>query len=257
MEQEALQVLGQKQLAKQVYELQLQGEMLGKIVTPGQFLHLKAPQKDLLLRRPISISSYDIKKKTATLIYRVEGKGTKLFTHLKKGDYIDVLGPLGHGFPVKELKLGETIFLIGGGIGIPPLYEIAKEGQKLGVKVISILGFATKEAIFYEEEFKKLGELHLTTEDGSYGLKGNVLDVVKTLGIIPDAVYACGPNGLLKAVDALFETHPRAYLSLESRMACGIGACYGCVVQEKQNPEKSKKVCDEGPVFPTGEVLFA
>lgn len=257
MQQEQLQVLGQKKLAPKVYELQLKGEMLGEIATPGQFLHLKAPQKDLLLRRPISISSYDLVEKTATLIYRVEGKGTELFTALEKGDTLDALGPLGHGFPVHDLKAGETIFLIGGGIGIPPLYEIALESQKLGINVVSILGFATKEAIFYEEEFKKLGELHLTTDDGSYGVKGNVLDVVKTLSVTPDAVYACGPNGLLKAVDTLFETHPRAYLSLESRMACGIGACYGCVVQEKQNPEKSKKVCDEGPVFPTGEVLFA
>ncbi len=255
MKQEELTLVSQRQLAPRIYEMVLTGKMIQEIESPGQFMHLKVNRPDLLLRRPISISSYNKETSEATLIYRTEGEGTKSFCFLKKGDTVDVLGPLGHGFDVSALKAGEVIYLIGGGIGIPPLYEIAKQAQAKGVKVKSFLGYQTKETTYYYDEFKALGDVFATTDDGSFGEIGNPLQFLDQQEEVPDAVYACGPNGLLKAVDKKYLTHPRAFISLESRMACGIGACYACVVQTVEDENKSEKVCEQGPVFETGKVI--
>lgn len=261
MEQENLQVLGQKQLAPNIYQIDLTGALLGKIQQPGQFLHLKPQASDLLLRRPISIARYDTVQKTASLIYRVEGAGTKGFTTLKAGDVLDTLGPLGHGFPVDNVMTKENIFVIGGGIGIPPLYELTRQLTKRGANVYVFLGYASAQVMYYQAEFAALTpHLAISTDDGSYGQQGHVgqLFMAALAKIQPDAVYACGAKGLLQMVDGTFHDHPRAYVSLESRMACGIGACYGCVTHLQNDPTgtQSKKICDQGPVFHTGEVVI-
>ncbi len=260
MKQEMMTIISQIKIAPKIFELILKGKLVKEMKTPGQFLHIKVPQADLLLRRPISLASIDQKKETCTVIYRVEGVGTESLSLLKKNDFLDVMGPLGNGFDTAFVKPNDRVFIIGGGIGVPPLYQLSKELKQRQAKVVHLLGFAKKEVIFYEEEFRALGETYYSTDDGSYGIlghAGNLLVKARKVGE-PSAVYACGSNGLLKMVEQNFSTHPHAYLSLEARMACGMGACYACVchLQKDETGTKSKKICDEGPVFPTGEVIL-
>lgn len=260
MKQEMMTIVSQKQLAPRIFELVLSGQLVQEMKTPGQFLHIKVPRADLLLRRPISLSQINQEKGECTIIYRVEGDGTKVFSEMNPGEQLDVMGPLGNGFSYDFLEKDQVAFVIGGGIGIPPMMELSKRLTAQGVKVIHFLGYASKEVMYYQEEFMAQGECRFSTDDGTYGIHGNVgnllLDAVQE--IAPDAVYACGANGMLKMVDQLFPDHPNAYLSLESRMACGMGACYACVkhLQDDETGSKSVKVCDEGPVFPTGKVVL-
>ncbi|HGY0989911.1 TPA: dihydroorotate dehydrogenase electron transfer subunit [Enterococcus faecalis] len=259
--QEMMTIVAQKQLAPRIYQLDLQGELVKEMTRPGQFVHIKVPRADLLLRRPISINQIDHSNETCRLIYRVEGAGTEVFATMKAGEQLDILGPLGNGFDITTVAAGQTVFIVGGGIGIPPLYELSKQLNEKGVKVIHFLGYASKEAAYYQQEFMALGETHFATDDGSFGAHGNVgrlLSEALAKGRIPDAVYACGANGMLKAIDSLFPTHPHVYLSLEERMACGIGACYACVCHKKGDTTgaKSVKVCDEGPIFKASEVIL-
>lgn len=258
MKQEMMTVVSQIQLAPNIYELVLTGELVKEMKVPGQFIHIKVPRADLLLRRPISLAKINPEKAECTIIYRVEGAGTADFSQLTTGDLLDVMGPLGNGFPITDISSEDIVFIIGGGIGVPPLYELSRQLKKRGAKVVHILGFAKQEVIFYEEAFKALDEVHISTDDGSYGTQGHVGNVLDRLlkEYQPTAVYSCGSNGLLKTVEANFHDHPRAYLSLEARMACGMGACYACVchLQADETGKESKKVCDEGPVFATGEV---
>ncbi|MGM0124252.1 dihydroorotate dehydrogenase B (NAD(+)), electron transfer subunit [Enterococcus sp. AZ194] len=260
MKQEMMRIVSQRQLAPRIFELTLTGELVKEMVTAGQFIHIRVPRADLLLRRPISINQINSEKKTCTIIYRVEGDGTKEFSLCQPGDLLDVLGPLGNGFDISELKAGETAFIVGGGIGIPPLYELSKQLKQKGVTPIHFLGFASKEVMYYTKEFEALSETRFATDDGSFAQKGHVGHLLKEAvqTITPDAVFACGANGLLKAVEAQFEEHPNVQLSLESRMACGIGACYACVCHVKgdETGNKSRKVCDEGPIFKAGEVII-
>lgn len=254
-------VVSQKLLAPKIYELVLQGELVNEMKEPGQFLHIRVKRQDLLLRRPISLADINPQEKTCTLIYRVEGEGTLDMSELKSGDLLDVMGPLGHGFPVTDITPEDHVLIVGGGIGVPPLYALSKAITAKGAKVHHVLGFASKEVIFYEEAFKQLGEVSISTDDGSYGTKGHVgtiLDQLVTKDFQPTAVYACGASGMLRRIDQQFHDHPRAYMSLEERMACGTGACYACVchLQQDETKTKSKRVCKDGPVFQTGEVVI-
>ena len=252
-------VLAQRQLAPNIFKLTLQGNLVTEMKTPGQFLHIKVPRGDLLLRRPISINAIDQENATCQLIYRIEGAGTRVFSKLTAGDTLDVLGPLGNGFDLSDVQSGDTVYLVGGGIGVPPLYELSRQIKKLGAKPVHFFGFATKEVVYDKELFEELGDCYWATDDGSLGTKGHVGTLLmKYQGEKPTAVFACGNTGLLKTVDQLFQNHPNAQLSLEARMACGIGACYGCVchVAGDETGTKSVKVCDEGPVFPVGKVVF-
>ncbi|MBB5887524.1 dihydroorotate dehydrogenase electron transfer subunit [Lactovum miscens] len=254
-------LIEQKNLAPQIFEMTLYGKLVKEMEVPGQFLHLRVPSAELLLRRPISLAEIDQTTETCKLIYRVEGKGTDIFSKMKDGDQIDVMGPLGNGFDIGNVKAEETAFIIGGGIGAPPMYELSKELISKGVKVIQLLGFATKNVIFYEEKFKKLGVTRIATDDGTYGMHGHVghlIDqAIEEFGQ-PDLVYACGSNGLLKAVDRKFDDHPKAYISMEARMACAVGACYACVVHVKDDETGMSyvKVCDDGPIFETGKLVI-
>ncbi|MGJ7922461.1 dihydroorotate dehydrogenase electron transfer subunit [Neobacillus sp. LXY-4] len=251
-------VIEQHEIAESIYELTLQGDMVLDMNEPGQFVHLKvADAIDPLLRRPISISNIDKQNKQFTMIYRKEAKGTSLLALKKSGDSVDVLGPLGHGFPVEETNAGETALLVGGGIGVPPLYELSKQLVKKGVKVIHILGFQNENVVFYENKFSALGATFVATVDGSHGHRGFVTDVIKSEGIEFDTLYACGPTPMLRALETGFPNQ-KVFLSLEERMGCGIGACFACVCHTGDNPDGHtyKKVCTDGPVFRAGEVVI-
>ncbi|MDR0615017.1 MAG: dihydroorotate dehydrogenase electron transfer subunit [Lactobacillales bacterium] len=258
---EKMTIVSQNALAPNIFEMKLTGKLVKKMQQAGQFLHIRVSCSDLLLRRPISLAEIDHESGTCTIIYRVEGRGTKYFSKMKQGEALDILGPLGNGFDISMIKQGETVLIIGGGIGVPPLYELSKKLIAKGAKVIHLFGFATKKVVFYEEKFRVLGEVHIATDDGSYGVQGHAWNLLKKLeakNFAPDVVYACGANGMLKMVDEKFATHPHAFISLESRMACGVGACYACVCHENgdKTGAKSRKVCDQGPVFKTGEVVI-
>lgn len=256
MKQEIMTIVRQKELAPRIYEMVLTGDLVKEMKMPGQFLHIRVPRNDLLLRRPISINQYDQKAGTCTIIYRVEGEGTKVFSELSAGDLLDVMGPLGHGFEIGELNAGDTAFIVGGGIGVPPLYQLSKELKKNGVNVIHFLGFGTNEVVYYAEEFEALSETRFSTDDGTFGLQGNVGNLLLAENKRPDAVFACGNNGLLKTVEQLYTEVNNVQLSLESRMACGMGACYACVCHVPEAENQSVKVCEDGPVFQAGEVIF-
>ncbi|NQN90998.1 dihydroorotate dehydrogenase electron transfer subunit [Streptococcus suis] len=253
---EQMLLVEQVQLAPRIFSMILQGEMVSEMRI-GQFIHIRVPNATMLLRRPISISEIDYGKSQCRIIYRVEGLGTDVFSNMVAGDYLDVMGQLGNGFEIDFLKDGDPILIIGGGIGVPPLVEVAKQAAKRGAKVTSVIGFATKEAVILEEELAQYGSVHVTTDDGSYGQKGTVASVVEQLTDEFAALYSCGAPAMLNYVDQRFQDHPHAYLSLEARMACGMGACYACVVKPKGGQEhENKRVCKEGPVFETGSLVL-
>ena len=252
---EEMRILAQREIAPGIFALDLQGQMVGEM-RAGQFLHLRVPDPSKLLRRPISISEIDREHQVVRVIYRVEGEGTALFSQMLPGQGLDCMGPQGNGFNLCGLGKGDRVLIIGGGIGVPPLLEVAKELAQKEVEVFSVLGFATKDAVILEEEMRKYGQVVVTTDDGSYGIQGYVSSVVDELKEDFTAVYACGAPGMLRYVDQKFEQHPRAYLSMESRMACGMGACYACVVHLRhQAAAANQRVCEDGPVFETGTVI--
>ncbi len=253
---EKMTVVKQQEIAHSIFELTLKGELVSEMKQPGQFVHLKVSDSfEPLLRRPISICDIDQEKKQFTMIYRAEGRGTKLLSLKKEGEWIDVLGPLGNGFPVGETANRETALLVGGGIGVPPLYELSQRLTAKGVKVVHVLGFQTKDVAFYEDKFASLGETYIATADGSLGTKGFVTDVIENQNISFDILYSCGPTPMLKVLENNYNDK-KLFLSLEERMACGIGACFACVCKTTKEGTGYKKVCSDGPVFQSGEVVL-
>ena len=254
MLKEDLTVISQTEIAPRIFEMVLSGEMVQDMKV-GQFLHLRVPDPSKLLRRPISICEIDKEKGQVTIVYRVERAGTAILSTLQAGDTIDTMGPQGNGFDISVLEKGQHALMIGGGIGVPPLVETAKQLQAKGIKVTSVIGFASKDAVILEEKLRSYGDVYVTTDDGSYGIKGYVSTVIDDFDWKPDAIYSCGAPGMLKYVDQKFEDHPHAYLSMEARMACGMGACYACVVPVREADEAvNKRVCEDGPVFETGSI---
>ncbi|MDQ0253790.1 dihydroorotate dehydrogenase electron transfer subunit [Evansella vedderi] len=251
-------IKNQEEIAPKIYRIEVTGPLTQQMKNPGQFVNLRVSKGiDPTLRRPISICDVDVEKETLTMIYRVEGKGTKLLAEKVVGDEVNILGPLGQGFPVEAAKPNDVCVLIGGGVGIPPLYYLGKQLVAAGAKVITILGFRTDKDIFLEEEFQELGELIITTEDGSKGVKGFVTDALKELKAY-DLYYTCGPKPMLKAVEQTASTH--GFISLEERMGCGVGACLACVCDLKERDKTTgkayAKICSDGPVFLSGEVIL-
>ena len=256
MRQEKMTVVAQAQIATNIFELTLQGQLV-QDMTPGQFVHVKvSDSQEPLLRRPISIANVDKEKNEFTMIYRAEGRGTQVLATNREGQLVDVLGPIGNGFPVEAAEPGQTALLVGGGIGVPPLHELSKQLNARGVKTIHVLGFQSEDVCFYEEEFTALGETHYATVDGTKGTKGFVTTVFDAVKPEFDLFYSCGPLPMLRALENYYTDKP-GYMSFEERMACGIGACFACVCDTTENQEKSYvKVCSDGPVFPKGVVAL-
>ena len=246
-------VLSQNLLADGIYDMWLETE-LARDAQPGQFVGVYPAGKTTLLPRPISICEVNRDRSAIRLVYRVVGQGTVEFTLYQPGDYISILGVLGNGFPLDKAE-GKRVLLMGGGIGVPPLLQTAKELKALGkaASVVSVLGYRDSET-FLREDFEKAAELVIATEDGSVGTKGNVIDAIRANGLEADVIYACGPMPMLKAIKAYAsECGMKAYLSLEERMACGVGACLGCICKTKEidahSQVKNARICTDGPVF--------
>ena len=241
MKQSTFTILTQRPLTDAVYELRLQGDT-SAITRPGQFVNIKL--SGLYLRRPISVC--DVQGDVLTLIYKVVGKGTAQLAAMQSGQTLDLLTGLGNGYDLD--RSGDRPLLIGGGVGVPPLYWLAKQLRAQGKQVSVILGFNTKSEIFYEEAFRALGcETTVTTVDGSCGVKGfvtNAMDLAYT------HVYTCGPEPMLRAVYRASTTG--GSFSFEERMGCGFGACMGCSCRTITG---YKRICREGPVLEKEEIL--
>ncbi len=247
-------IVGKSQIGRGIYSMWLQTKEIAAHAVPGQFVSLYCRDGSRLLPRPISICEIDQEMKQLRLVYRVAGKGTEEFAGMQVGDSLTVLGPLGNGFPLERMKEKKTALLIGGGIGVPPIVELAKqlEGEK---KII--VGY--RDELFLKDELEKCGDLYVATEDGSAGTKGNVMDAIREQKIEGDIIYACGPAPMLRALKAYaLEKDIECWISMEERMACGIGACLACVCQSTEVDGHShvhnKRVCKEGPVFLATEV---
>lgn len=247
-------VLSQEELTAGIYSMWLQTETIAADAKPGQFISLYCQDGARLLPRPISLCEIDKAGGRLRIVYRVAGEGTKEFSAKKAGDKISVLGPLGNGFPL-SLAEGKTVFLMGGGIGIPPMLETAKQ---LDADKKIIVGYRDK-SLFLKEELEQAGALFIATEDGSIGTKGNVLDAVRKQALAGDIIFACGPTPMLRAIKAFAqEQKMECYISMEEKMACGVGACLACVCQSKDVDAHShvhnKRICKDGPVFKASEV---
>lgn len=244
-------ILEQAEISPEIYSLWIQTERIAREARAGQFLSLYSDDESRMLPRPISICEIDKKRGALRLVYRVAGKGTLEFSGKKPGEFLEVVGPLGNGFPL----LPKKAFLIGGGIGIPPMVELARE---LDCEKQMILGYRDGD-LFLKEELKEQGEVFYATEDGSVGTRGNVLDAILKNHLEAEVIYACGPMPMLRAVKEFArEREMECYLSLEERMACGIGACLACVCKsmdvDHHTYVKNKRICAEGPVFEADEV---
>lgn len=249
-------VISQEQLADGIYSMWIRTEA-SRTAKPGQFLSLYTNDGTKLLPRPISICEIDADNGSLRVVYRVTGErtGTESFSRMKAGDAIPVIGPLGNGFPL-ERAAGKKAFLMGGGIGVPPILELAKQ---LECEEKQILAGYRDQQTFLKEEFEQNGTLYISTEDGSVGTRGNVMDAIRENGLAADIIYACGPTPMLRAIKQYAEEQNiECYISLEERMACGIGACLACVCKSKEKDHHSnvnnKRICKDGPVFLSTEV---
>lgn len=240
-------------LAGGIHEMYIE-TAAAKYAKPGQFVMVYPNDASALLPRPISICE-NVGGKVLRLVYRVQGKGTREFSMYNKGEEVKVMGPLGNGFPV-EKAAGKKALLIGGGIGVPPILELSKALFK---EDITILAGYRNDDLFLNKDFKKYAKLEIATEDGSVGVKGNVMDIIREKNLKCDVIFACGPMPMLRAIKKYAEEQGiEAYISLEERMACGIGACLGCVCKTTKKDGHSHvnnaRVCTEGPVFEAREV---
>ena len=252
---ETATVISQECLLPDIYSMWLETKEIAAMAVPGQFISMYTHDGSKLLPRPISLCEIDKENNRLRVVYRVTGKGTgtEQFAAMSAGDEIEILGPLGNGFPLEE-GAGKCAMLIGGGIGVPPMLELAKQ---LDAEKMLVMGYRDEQ--FLTEEFKANGALYLATEDGSAGTKGNVMDAIAENGLAADIIYACGPTPMLRAIKNYAEANGIVcYLSMEERMACGIGACLACVCQSKEVDDHShvhnKRVCKDGPVFLSTEV---
>lgn len=250
-EKERAVVVSQEKIATDIYSLWICAEA-SVSAKAGQFISMYTNDSGKLLPRPISICEIDKENKQLRVVYRVTGEntGTEQFSKLVSGDEIEILGPLGNGFPLKEKKA----FLIGGGIGIPPMLELAKQ---LDAEKQIVVGY--RDELFLTEELSENGKVYVATEDGSAGTKGNVLDAIRENGLTADIIYACGPTPMLRALKTYAEENNiECYISMEERMACGIGACLACVCKSKEKDHHTnvhnKRICKDGPVFLATEV---
>lgn len=274
-------VLSQERIADQIYSMWLDAGPIADCAVPGQFVSVYSNDSGRMLPRPISICETDRQRGALRLVYRVAGKGTAEFSMYRAGDRLDILGPLGNGFPLERCPAGRTAFLIGGGIGIPPMVELSK---RLDGEVQVVAGY--RDELFLTDELAANGRLYLSVENaavlrqavsaekaeesltsakyylGRYSVThGNVLDCICENKLSADVIYACGPTPMLRAVRAYaLENGIECWLSLEERMACGVGACLACVCESAKVDEhsqvKNKRICKEGPVFAAEDVIL-
>ena len=234
-------IISNEKIAKDVFKMILQGDTQ-YITAAGQFVNIKISDK--FLRRPISVCDCD--ENTITIIFKVVGEGTEEMSEMKAGESLDVLTGLGNGYDISK---SSRPMLIGGGVGVPPMYMLAKKLIESGQKVTVILGFNTKDEVFFEEEFKALGaDVFVTTVDGSYGIKGFVTDAFIDNY---DYFYTCGPLPMFRAV--YDKTNTSGQFSFEERMGCGFGACMGCSCKTKYG---NKRICKDGPVLTKEEIIW-
>ena len=275
---ETATVLGQTSLGAGIYDLTLQTKEIAKAAKAGQFVSVYCNDPSKLLPRPISLGGIDRQAGTIRLVYRVtgQGTGTEEFSKLKAGDTVRILGPLGNGFTVEP---GKKAFLIGGGIGVPPMLQLAKD---INAEVVQGLGSGTApyegcpcgkpakpdmqivmgyrdDNTFLLDEFKEQAESFVSSDNGAVGTRGTVVDAIKANGLTADVIYACGPTPMLRALKAYAAEHDmECYISMEERMACGIGACLACVCKTKDKTEHTNvnnaRICADGPVFNAREV---
>lgn len=237
------EIKSNKKLTEGIFEMVLIGDT-SSITAPGQFINIKLD--GFYLRRPISICDYD--DSTITIIYKVVGEGTEVMSKMNAGEKLDVLCGLGNGFDTS--KSLDNPVLIGGGVGVPPMYNLCKKLIAEGKNVTVILGFNKKDEIFYENEFEKLGaDVKVTTVDGSYGIKGFVTDALKDTDY--SYFYTCGPMPMFKAIESTATTSGQ--YSFEERMGCGFGACMGCSCKTKYG---NKRICKDGPVLTREEIIW-
>lgn len=268
-------VLGCVRIGTGIFSLKLTAEKIAAAAKPGQFVSVYSHDSSRLLPRPISICEADESSGVLRLVFRIAGAGTEEFSRLQEGDSVWLTGPLGNGFPLERAE-GKRVFLIGGGIGIPPMLETARrlegdsaaeelhseagrtEQHRTGAgpsEVTAVLGY--RDERFLMEEFPC--RTYAATEDGSFGTRGNVLDAIREQGLSADVIYACGPAPMLRALKQYaLETGTECWLSMEEKMACGIGACLSCVCRSTETDEhsrvKNKRACTEGPVFESTEI---
>ena len=254
-QKETAKVISQECIAADIYSMWIETENVSSQAVPGQFISLYTRDGSKLLPRPISLCEIDKDKKAVRIVYRVTGEktGTEEFSKLTAGDDIDIMGPLGNGFPMDKAE-GKKVMLIGGGIGVPPMLETAKQ---LNTEKLLVMGYRDEQ--FLSSEFRACGDYYIATEDGSAGTKGNVMNAIKENNLDCDMIFACGPTPMLRALKQYAEENNIVcYISMEEKMACGVGACLACVCKSKEVDGHShvhnKRVCKDGPVFLSTEV---
>ncbi|MCR4672640.1 MAG: dihydroorotate dehydrogenase electron transfer subunit [Lachnospiraceae bacterium] len=249
-------IISQTELAAGIFEMRLAAPQISSCAVPGQFVMVGIRDESHILPRPISICEADKALGQIRLVYRIAGEGTREMSTYLPGTSIDLTGPLGKGYPLDAVNEDTTALIVGGGIGIPPLLGLSKA---LNCTRKIVLGY--RDELFLDHDFESCGNIYISTDTGSHGVKGTVMDAISQYQIKPDIIFACGPLVMLKAVKGFAaEKGIPAFISLEERMACGIGACLGCVVKTPERDNHSNvnntRVCTEGPVFDSREVLL-
>ena len=253
-------IISNEEISPGIYSMRMKTELAGEVI-PGQFIGVYTKDRSKLLPRPISICECDKKAGELRLVYRVAGEGTDAISGMKKDEGIDILGILGNGYDLSTSDNKKNVTLMAGGIGIPPMLELAKalsERHKPEQKISAVIGYRNN-SLFLDKELEKYADIYVATDDGSVGYGGNVIGALEHYKLYPDIIYACGPMPMLRGIKAYCERSDiPGYISLEERMACGVGACLGCVCKtvrtDGHSHVKNARICTDGPVFSVTEV---
>lgn len=252
-------VIYSQEIAKGIYSLEIETD-IALTARAGQFVSLFCHSDSKMLPRPISICTLDRNAMSIRVVYRIAGKGTKEFATYRSGDKVELMGPLGNGFPIDEIAPMDKVTLVGGGIGVPPMVQCAMELKTLGIRTTAVMGYRDSET-FLLDELSSLCKSYAATEDGSVGTKGNVINALNARRVESDVILACGPKPMLKGIKEYARVRGiTCYVSMEERMACGIGACLGCVCKSSKLDDHSKvgnkRVCKDGPVFLADDIII-
>lgn len=253
---ENVQIISQERITADLYQIWFESKQIAEASVPGQFITVYCKDGSRLLPRPFGISQINREKGQVCFVYKIIGKGTKEFSTYQAGEMLEVMGPLGNGFTIKN----KSALLVGGGTGVPILVELAKEVEKvMAKKPVIVVGY--RDETFLTEELSRYGNLVIATEDGSLGTRGNVIDAIKAGDIQTEIIYACGPHPMLRALqEYVGNANVELQISLEEKMACGIGACLACTCKTKEMDSytkvHNKRICKDGPVFDAKEVIL-